>query len=258
MREIIEERLKAVEDTHRVTILYACESGSRAWGFASQDSDYDVRFIYAHPRNWYLSVYPQRDVIEDLNDGVLDINGWDLRKALQLLHKSNAALREWLSSPLVYRSLDAAISPLQGLLPESLMPETLCHHYLALARKSFESIQQQEMAKIKTYLYSVRALLCCRWLIAYQSQPPMRFDELLAEFLPDRQKKVRAHVETLLAAKIEGTETVCIEKHDFFEQYIREQLDEMESQIPGNPDKLPLDSFDCVFRTILQYTESYF
>jgi len=100
------ERLAAIEHTELVHILYACESGSRAWGFASPDSDYDVRFIYVRPRDWYLSIdlERRRDVIERPIEGVLDINGWDLRKALQLMRKSNPPLFEWLHSPLVYRA----------------------------------------------------------------------------------------------------------------------------------------------------------
>lgn len=252
MREIIEKRLKAVEEEHKVMILYACESGSRAWGFASQDSDYDVRFLYAHPTDWYLSIYPQRDVIEDINDGVLDINGWDLRKALQLLQKSNAPLREWLSSPIVYRSMDALVSPLKELAQQSLRPKSLCRHYLAMARKSFKTIQQQQESKIKTYLYTLRSLLCCQWIITHHSQPPMRFDELLAEFLPDRHGKIRSYLETLLAEKSRGTEAVCVGKQVFFEEYLLELIDEAESSILKNPDKIPLDSFDRMFRLMLQ------
>ncbi|MCP4402355.1 MAG: nucleotidyltransferase domain-containing protein [bacterium] len=253
MRGVIEKRLHAVEEEYQVTILYACESGSRAWGFASQDSDYDVRFLYAHSTDWYLSIYPQRDVIEDINDGVLDINGWDLRKALQLLQKSNAPLREWLHSPVVYCILDDVMPPLRELAQQSFMPESLCRHYLSMARKSFNTVQQQQDAKIKTYLYTLRSLLCCRWIVTHRSQPPMRFDELLAEFLPNRDEKIRNYLETLLIAKTEGHEATCVEKQDFFEHYLQEQLNETESAIPKNPDKLPLGIFDRTFRVILQH-----
>ena len=81
MHDRIDAALTQIETDHQVRILYACESGSRAWGFASTDSDYDVRFIYVHPRDGYLSVFQGRDVIELPIDNVLDINGWDLRKA---------------------------------------------------------------------------------------------------------------------------------------------------------------------------------
>ena len=104
MDAIIQEKLNQLEAEYGVQILLAVESGSRAWGFASPDSDYDVRFIFWHPKDWYLSVFEQRDVIELPVDAVLDISGWDIRKALRLLWKSNAALIEWLNSPIVYRA----------------------------------------------------------------------------------------------------------------------------------------------------------
>ena len=100
----IDVRLSAIEAEFGVRILYACESGSRGWGFASPDSDYDVRFIYVHPLAWYLQVHVQRDVIELPISDELDINGWELRKALGLLRKGNATLIEWLDSPIVYRA----------------------------------------------------------------------------------------------------------------------------------------------------------
>src|SRR4051794_14574214 len=95
--------LLAVEHEKDVRVLYACESGSRAWGFASRDSDYDVPFLYVHERDWYLSVDDRRDVLEYPLRDELDVSGWELRKALRLLRKSNPPLLEWLNSPMVYR-----------------------------------------------------------------------------------------------------------------------------------------------------------
>src|SRR3954452_13450282 len=104
VRDQILKRLEEAEAEHGVRILYACESGSRAWGFASPDSDYGVRFIYAQPRNWYLSfdVERRRDVIEYPIVDDIDQSGWDVRKALYLFTRNNGALLEWLHSPIVY------------------------------------------------------------------------------------------------------------------------------------------------------------
>ena len=102
MKSRILSHLREIETTENVRIVYACESGSRAWGFPSADSDYDVRFLYVHPLEWYLSVDVKRDVIERPLQGGLDISGWDLKKALQLFRKSNPPLLEWLGSPIVY------------------------------------------------------------------------------------------------------------------------------------------------------------
>src|SRR6187402_3568147 len=102
--ENINEILKEIEQQKNITILFACESGSRAWGFPSPDSDYDCRFVYVRSADDYLSPWARRDVVEWAPDGLLDVNGWDLKKAVQLLLKGNAAITEWLGSPMVYRS----------------------------------------------------------------------------------------------------------------------------------------------------------
>jgi predicted nucleotidyltransferase len=108
INKLILEQLEQIEQEEQVTILYACESGSRAWGFPSQDSDYDVRFIYLHKPEWYLSIYDKRDVIERPINNMLDINGWDLRKALNLFRKSNPPLLEWLQSPIQYKEIQCS------------------------------------------------------------------------------------------------------------------------------------------------------
>ena len=93
------KRLSTIESAQAITVLYACESGSRAWGFPSPDSDYDVRFLYVHDRDWYLTfdVERRRDVIECPIEDDIDCSGWDLRKALHLFTRTNGALLEWLS-----------------------------------------------------------------------------------------------------------------------------------------------------------------
>ena len=107
IRKEVLRRLDAVEREEDVRVLYACESGSRAWGFASPDSDYDVRFIYVHRPDWYLSIVDRRDVIERPIVDEYDLSGWELRKTLRLFRKSNPPLIEWLGSPIVYRERTA-------------------------------------------------------------------------------------------------------------------------------------------------------
>jgi predicted nucleotidyltransferase len=131
MKSRILKELNEIEKNCDVKIIYACESGSRAWGFwgfASEDSDYDVRFIYVHPKDWYLTIANKRDVIEIPFDGVLDINGWDIKKSLKLLRKSNSPLLEWLSSPIRYRNVRPVINALVELSADAFLPESSCHH----------------------------------------------------------------------------------------------------------------------------------
>lgn len=136
MRDVILGELEKIEREHDVKIIMACESGSRAWGFPSQDSDYDVRFIYVNRPEWYLSIGERRDVIEVPVNGLLDINGWDIRKSLRLMRKSNVALSEWMVSPIRYRILQRHYDRLRKLSEIAFMPESACHHYLSMARAS--------------------------------------------------------------------------------------------------------------------------
>ncbi len=176
--------LATIEANHRVRVLYACESGSRAWGFASPDSDYDVRFIYAHRRDWYLSVFEERDVIELPLEGDEDINGWDLRKALRLMAKSNPVLLEWLQSPIVYRSDPEFHAGLRELASRFHSPKALHYHYFHMARKNFREHLLGEQVKLKKYFYVLRPMLACQWIELGYGVPPMAFMQLVERLLP--------------------------------------------------------------------------
>lgn len=122
MQSEIMQRLYTIEKENNIKILYAIESGSRGWGFASKDSDYDVRFIYTHPTDWYLSIEDKKDFIEIPINDLLDINGWDIRKALLQYKKSNPTLMEWLSSPIVYMENYSTAQRMRELLPAYFSP----------------------------------------------------------------------------------------------------------------------------------------
>ena len=173
-------RLDAIEADHDVRILFAVESGSRAWGFPSPDSDYDARFVYVHRPDWYLSLEAGRDVIELPIDDELDINGWELRKALNLLLKPNPVLLEWLCSPLRYRWDEGACARLEALAAEA-SHETACrYHYLHLGRKQVVRHLEGETAKLKRYFYVLRPALALRWLRLRGDAPPMNLQALCA------------------------------------------------------------------------------
>ncbi|HWK03821.1 MAG TPA: nucleotidyltransferase domain-containing protein [Puia sp.] len=178
MREAIDQQIRDIERNNQVVVLFACESGSRAWGFASPDSDYDVRFIYAQPLNNYISIRERKDSIELPVNEVLDVNGWDIRKALQLFLKSNATLYEWLQSPIVYKEKSNFSQELRDLMPSFFSHRAGCHHYLAMARNTFENDLQGEQVKLKKYFYALRPLLACLWIIENRSVPPMEFGKL--------------------------------------------------------------------------------
>jgi len=178
MKEAIDQQIKAIEQNNQVRVLFACESGSRAWGFASPDSDYDVRFIYAQPQDNYLSIRERKDTIELPVNQELDVNGWDIRKALQLFLKSNAPLYEWLQSPIVYNEKSNFSRELRELMPTYFSHRAACHHYLSMARNTFENDLQGEQVKLKKYFYALRPLLACLWIVENKSLPPMEFSRL--------------------------------------------------------------------------------
>jgi predicted nucleotidyltransferase len=196
--------LDSVERQYSVRNLCAVESGSRAWGFASQDSDYDVRFIYTHPRDWYLSVFEQRDVIEPPGDGVLDPSGWDLRKALRLFSKCNLALNEWLNSPIVYRELAGFRNKLQSLIPAFFNPIAAVHHYSSMASAAFAARAESGEINTKKLFYALRALLACRWIERHGSQPPTEFDRLVATVAAEDEAR---WIADLLEQKTTGFES---------------------------------------------------
>ena len=203
VRAEVERRLAACEAEHDVRILFCVESGSRAWGFPSPDSDYDVRFVYVHPEDWYLAfdVERRRDVIEYPIVDEIDINGWDLRKALYLFTRSNGALFEWLASPICYRDPFAARDALLALAERFLHRAALCYHYSHMARGNANQLLTGSQVKLKKYFYVLRPLLAIRWLLKRGTLPPVPFRTLLdaeapAELLPSVTALLEAKAKT--------------------------------------------------------------
>lgn len=206
MREIIIERLREIEREEGVRILYACESGSRAWGFPSADSDYDVRFIYAHPRDWYLSVNleKKRDVIERPINDELDISGWDVRKALQLFYKSNPPLLEWLGSPIVYLERGETVAKMRELAKTFYSPKASMYHYLHMARGNYREYLRGEEVWLKKYFYALRPILAINWLERGLGVVPTEFQKLVDAVVEDDQ--MRTDIDRLLIEKRAGNE----------------------------------------------------
>ncbi|MFC4100783.1 nucleotidyltransferase domain-containing protein [Paenibacillus xanthanilyticus] len=201
----IQEALRNIEAEEGVRILYACESGSRAWGFPSQDSDYDVRFIYVRSTDWYLSIDDKRDVIERPINDLLDINGWDLRKALRLFRKSNPPLLEWLQSPIPYLEQTSAASQIRGMSPLAFSPKSCMYHYLSMARGNFRMYLQNEEVRLKKYFYVLRPIFACGWIEENGTMPPIAFDALFESQIP-AGGDLHAIIADLLSRKKAGDE----------------------------------------------------
>jgi predicted nucleotidyltransferase len=255
MREEIMINLRAIEAHHDVTVLFACESGSRGWGFASPDSDYDVRFIYVNRLPWYLTVMPRRDVIEVPISGDLDINGWDLRKALGLMRESNPTLLEWLRSPIVYRE-DALAMPRFRALSEAVFSNARgWHHYASMAKKNFREHLQADEVRYKKYLYVLRPLLAARWIRKQPGVPPMRFADLAQKTLDAvRDAALIDEINALLEVKMRAGEAATSPRwpgiHAFIEAELAANAAEPVTPLPQTEES-GLDAFLC--ETVLRF-----
>lgn len=224
----IRRRLAQAASDHDVQVLLAVESGSRAWGFASPNSDFDGRFIYAHRPDWYLSVTleEQRDVIEYPITDDMDINGWDLRKALRLFWKSNPGFVEWLQSPIVYESRGCLRARCLELLPRVYSIERGVHHYRSMAKTNFRGYLQAPQVPLKKYFYVLRPLLSVRWLLAHRKPAPIEFGTLLQ--MTEAEPGLRLAIDRLLDLKRGSPEMGLAPQVPEIQSFIEAELDRQE------------------------------
>jgi len=181
--------LNQIETKKQIKILYACETGSRAWGFPSPDSDYDIRFVYMHERDWYLGLHQRKDTIE-IMDGDLDITGWDLRKCLTLLKKSNAPLIERFQSPVEYYAVPGFKDDFKTLVKNYYSPIAVFYHHHSLAKKFWEEMKDKEAYKLKSLFYLLRSLLSCNWIMEDKNVLPMDIFGLMQYATVEQKKKL--------------------------------------------------------------------
>lgn len=237
MEALIQEKLREIEGRENCRVLLAVESGSRAWGFASPDSDYDVRFIYVRPRESYLRLDRPRDVIELPIDDVLDVNGWDLDKTLKLLRKSNPTVFEWFSSPLVYRATPFA-GAFQSVMRRYFLSKAGLWHYLQMAEGNYRESLRGGMVKAKKYFYVLRPVLACRWILETGTPPPMPFSELAESQLPAYLEDA---VKELLDLKMNAPEVQMIPRIDALNEYLEQSMAEIRELVRQYPRESPGD-----------------
>ncbi len=225
MRAAILQELSKIEKAHNVRILYAVESGSRAWGFASPDSDYDVRFIYVRPAADYIRLDTPRDVIEWQLDEVLDINGWDIRKTLWQLFKGNAVLHEWFNSPIIYKEA-AEWAAIKALSHDYFSEKAAFYHYYGLARTTEKEHLGGESVRYKKYFYALRPLLAARYILEKHVAPPVLFGELLN--MPLGEPLSRA-IDDLLEKKKITTEGEFNPQIPVIRDFIRAELEKLKA-----------------------------
>ena len=245
VQEIIPAKLEEIEAREKVKVIHCIESGSRAWGFASPDSDYDVRFIYIRPVEYYLRLDKTRDVIEWQLDDTLDINGWDLQKALRLLHSSNPTLFEWNCSPIVYKTTPEW-GRISAVIDHYFQKKTGLHHYLSTAKSNYREYLKSDMVKIKKYFYVFRPVLACRWILEKQTPPPMRLSELANACL---DQSLMPAVSDLLRLKIETPEIGLGPRIDVINEYLDSSIEEIDHLLQTYPsdEKITWDELNKLF-----------
>ncbi|MBQ9982324.1 MAG: nucleotidyltransferase domain-containing protein [Oscillospiraceae bacterium] len=224
MNILVPKKLHEIEKEYNVTILLAVESGSRAWGFASPDSDFDVRFIYKRPKNEYLKLNTDHDVIELPVDDTWDVNGWDLDKTLKLLFKSNPTLFEWINSPLCYYKTDFT-DKIKPVLNEYFSVKNTVYHYLNTARNNMKIYLSGEKIHPKKYFYALRPVLACLWVLEHQTPPPVLFSELTKTMLPDN---LLPSLDYLLDIKMNNPEKAEIAPVRDIDEFLRQHIEEID------------------------------
>lgn len=219
----ISAHLRCIEEEHEVKILLAVESGSRAWGFESANSDWDVRFIYVHNPEWYFKVEEQRDVIEHMYDDDVDLVGWELRKALRLFRRSNPSLLEWFNSPIVYYVNEHFSKRIHEVEEKYFNPIKAMYHYNHIYNKHNERYLQKEGCSMKRFLYYLRGILACKWIESHCSLPPVPFKELVEETIDNEQ--IRTKIEELVNIKKSGKESDMRTVDDCLVEYARHWAD---------------------------------
>lgn len=242
LKDHILEILKQIEKEYDVKILYACEAGSRTWGISSEESDYDVRFIYIHKTDWYLSIDQKRDVLEiPKHDKVaipvnplVDMSGWELTKALRLFRKSNPGLLEWLHSNIIYFQVFSFLKKINQLEPAIFSPIPCMYHYVKMAKGNFKVIQEKG-PHIKTYINVIRPLLMAKSIKKHNKMVSLDLNELAYEVLTDNDLK--QSIEQLIKLKSSGQKH--IQKQAALDLYIEKEIQHLEQYVSEQKFDIP-------------------
>lgn len=222
MNELIKSKLQQIETSQGIRVLFACESGSRAWGMASPDSDYDVRFIYVRDKNWYVSIEKGKDQLPAILEGDLDIVGWDLRMVLSHIYRSNASIHGWLMSDIVYFQEDGYQEKLKELAASYLQPGHVVNHFLGICKSSLARGEDEGGFNLKKYLYVIRPLLAALWTLEKKEVAPIHFDQLLE--IIEGQEVVQKEIRGLLAAKGKAAEKAIIQRSPVLDDFIEKNM----------------------------------
>lgn len=245
MTTAILNKLSELEKQKNVKVLYACESGSRAWGFPSPDSDFDARFIFIKPKDAYLSIVESDGQIGYPVDDVFDISGWDLQKTLKLIRKCNATPLEWLQSPIIYKEVPDFKEDLWEICQEYFNPKVLLYHYLGIAKGALSKTDKEGNLSVKKFFYVIRPVLSALWIQQYQTIAPMNINKL-STLLPVNLKDL---LKELILLKAKTDESMEFKTPFVLESYIKYEMISLELAAKSmNEQHFGYQSLDQFFR----------
>ncbi len=248
--QAIIQRLGKVQFDEEIKILYACESGSRAWGFPSIDSDYDVRFIYIRKPEFYLSIDDGRDVIEKEITDDIDLCGWDLKKTLKLFRKSNPPLFEWLQSPMIYMKQYSVYDKLKSLLPVYYSPLSSIFHYKNMAERNLRDYLKNEKVWVKKYFYVLRPLLACKWIENNLGPVPTEYEKLVNALVND--EILKKSIDELIKEKKQGAELSWGNKIPEISKFIESEIERLNSkEFNFSKNYIDTEKLNLLFRSAL-------
>lgn len=250
MDAIIRAKLGQIEKREHVRIIWAVEAGSRAWGFSSPNSDYDVRFVYIRDKKEYLRLEEIRDSMDALQDELLDIEGWDLRRALRMVYRSTPEIYEWFASPTIYRSTPEA-EEMKRILPEYFSVKKCARNYLHTASLDFRTYFRDDEVWLVKYFYLLRQMLQAKWLLEERSTPSMLFEELVRLKLDDEWKE---YIFELLQKKKVSSELGKAARNKKFIDYLEWSLNKMQEEAStlSDDDKKSWERLNQYFYSVLE------
>ena len=230
MKNRIVDKLKEVEKEKGIEILFAVESGSRAWGFASPDSDYDVRFVYKKAKNEYLSLWDSKDTVQFMTEDDLDGSGWDLKKATKLLAKSNASLLGWLFSPIVYIDKGETLLKMKALAEGNFNPVSGFYHYHSMNKGFYEQlIMGNGEMNLKAFFYAARTSFCANWILCLGTIPPVEFQKMYPLCDEDGAQHLDALIEKKASTNESGNSKIDSVLLELIKRIVVENMEEKDS-----------------------------
>ena len=251
MKKEIINHINKLEVEKDITILLATESGSRAWGCPSPDSDYDIRIIFKRKTADYLRINEQPDSLDYFHGELLDINGWDIKKTFRLIKKSNVTPFEWAQSPIIYKEVDNFRQVIFELCKAYFNPKHAINHYRGIAKNSYADITKESNIKLKKLFYVLRPIMAAKWIASKNEIPPMDIPNLISII---NNNEIIAKINSLLEIKKDCNEDYIHTLSPLLSDFIKEEINILtDLKVVDKDHEIPnSDQLNKVFRELIK------